>query len=211
MTSPRLSYRDFPPKLVAGNLCLDFLNTVEWRGDAEHRIERLTDYDEFLVWACAARVIESDRADYYRREATERPDAAAGVVRQAIALRENLVELLNRRQGSQTLSDINALLLQFPREAALISGDQGFSWRFGGGDRLADTLWPLLWSAGALLTGRELDRLSHCQNARCGWFFLDHSRNRSRRWCSMDACGNRAKARRHYARQKSGAASPMPR
>jgi predicted RNA-binding Zn ribbon-like protein len=35
----------------------------------------------------------------------------------------------------------------------------------------------------------------------CGWLFLDTSKNHSRRWCSMDACGNQAKARRHYRRR----------
>jgi predicted RNA-binding Zn ribbon-like protein len=32
---------------------------------------------------------------------------------------------------------------------------------------------------------------------RCGWFFLDTSRGRRRRWCSMQTCGNRAKASRY--------------
>jgi predicted RNA-binding Zn ribbon-like protein len=34
---------------------------------------------------------------------------------------------------------------------------------------------------------------------------LDLSRGKTRRWCSMDDCGNRAKARRHYARGKVAA------
>jgi len=37
----------------------------------------------------------------------------------------------------------------------------------------------------------------------CGWLFLDETRNRSRRWCSMKDCGNRAKARRHYRRRRA--------
>jgi len=37
---------------------------------------------------------------------------------------------------------------------------------------------------------------------RCAWLFLDTSRNHSRRFCSMDECGNRAKQRRHYQRRK---------
>jgi predicted RNA-binding Zn ribbon-like protein len=36
----------------------------------------------------------------------------------------------------------------------------------------------------------------------CGWLFYDETRNGTRRWCSMKDCGNRAKARRHYAKSK---------
>jgi predicted RNA-binding Zn ribbon-like protein len=43
-----------------------------------------------------------------------------------------------------------------------------------------------------------------CSSAerRCTWLFVDESRNRTRRWCSMKDCGNRAKARRHYERAR---------
>jgi predicted RNA-binding Zn ribbon-like protein len=39
-------------------------------------------------------------------------------------------------------------------------------------------------------------------NDQCGWLFMDDSKNGSRRWCSMQSCGNRAKAHRHYLRSK---------
>ena len=119
------SYRDSPPRLIAGALSLDFVNTVEWRSDPARRMERLVDYGELLLWS------------------------------------------------------------------------------LDGGDRLADPLWPVLWDAAALLTSANLQRLGRCDDEHCGWVFLDHSRNRSRRWCAMEDCGNRAKARRHYARLKT--------
>jgi predicted RNA-binding Zn ribbon-like protein len=37
----------------------------------------------------------------------------------------------------------------------------------------------------------------------CGCLFLIHSRNHSRRWCTLEVCGNRAKARRHDERTKA--------
>lgn len=46
-------------------------------------------------------------------------------------------------------------------------------------------------------------RLRACANSDCTLFFVDHSRNNGGRWCSMATCGNRAKARRHYARRRS--------
>ena len=199
-----LTYRSFPPKLVAGALSLDFVNTVEWRGDAERRIERLTGYDELLLWCRAAGVLDDDGAEQRRAEAERRPAAAADVVQQAIAARELLADLLAGQPGFRTLSEFNWLLGRIPRSAVLKADGDGFAWRYDSGDRLNDVLWPVLWDAAALLTGDSLGKVGHCHNDICGWFFIDHSRNRSRRWCSMDSCGNRAKARRHYARNRAG-------
>ena len=59
-------------------------------------------------------------------------------------------------------------------------------------------LWPVAHSAAELLISDDLDRVKQCADDRgCGWLFVDTSRNRSRRWCSMESCGNRAKVQRH--------------
>jgi predicted RNA-binding Zn ribbon-like protein len=47
------------------------------------------------------------------------------------------------------------------------------------------------------------DRLRRCDDDGCGWLFLDTTRNHSRRWCSSGDCGNRDRARRHYARNRT--------
>ena len=72
--------------------------------------------------------------------------------------------------------------------------------------KLERIAWAVALDAVRLLTGPEGDRVRQCADAQCGWFFLDESRNRSRRWCSMETCGNRNKARRFYRR----ASSPSP-
>ncbi len=51
----------------------------------------------------------------------------------------------------------------------------------------------------------ERDRVRRCGGANCDWLFMHNSRNHSRRWCDMGSCGNRAKARRYYARHKEDA------
>jgi len=61
-------------------------------------------------------------------------------------------------------------------------------------------LAPVVESAAALLTSPDLSRVRECESETCGWLFIDRSRNRSRRWCDMTVCGNRAKVRRHYQR-----------
>lgn len=208
MSDTAPSYREARPKLVAGNLSLDFVNTVEWRGNPARFMERLTNYDELLIWAEAAGVLDKQQAERCRTAAATRPTEAAGVLQRTIALRENLADVLSRQQKFSSLSDINFLLRQIPRDGVLRGRQGRYVWHYAGGERLTDVLWPLLWSAAAFLTGGDLARLSRCANEDCGWFFLDHSRNRSRRWCSMESCGNRAKARRHYARQKSVSTRP---
>jgi predicted RNA-binding Zn ribbon-like protein len=54
----------------------------------------------------------------------------------------------------------------------------------------------------ALLTGDELTQLRICAAPDCGVRFVDRSPARNRQWCSMRRCGNRSKARRHYARHR---------
>ncbi|WP_438447324.1 CGNR zinc finger domain-containing protein [Gorillibacterium sp. sgz5001074] len=56
-------------------------------------------------------------------------------------------------------------------------------------------------SAAELLTAPEPPPVRMCGGEGCGWLFLDETRNRKRRWCSMSDCGNRAKQRRHYAKK----------
>jgi predicted RNA-binding Zn ribbon-like protein len=69
------------------------------------------------------------------------------------------------------------------------------------GDHLERPLWPLAVAALDLLRSGPLDRLKACEG--CPWLFLDTSRNRSRRWCSMDDCGSRSKTRSYRARRAS--------
>jgi predicted RNA-binding Zn ribbon-like protein len=47
-------------------------------------------------------------------------------------------------------------------------------------------------------------RLKICSNDACQWAFYDRSRNRSGKWCTMEVCGNRMKARAFRQRQGTG-------
>jgi predicted RNA-binding Zn ribbon-like protein len=88
----------------------------------------------------------------------------------------------------------------------IVSTEEGLAWDWAcAEDALDRVLWPVVHDAAGLLTSQELKRVKKCADERCGWLFFDTSRNHSRRWCSMESCGNRAKARRHYERQRAGA------
>ncbi|MFE0150843.1 CGNR zinc finger domain-containing protein [Nonomuraea sp. NPDC059007] len=67
--------------------------------------------------------------------------------------------------------------------------------------------WHAAWVAAADLVRVMGGRVKHCANPRCVLWFLDVSKNGSRRWCSMDVCGNRAKVGRFNERKRPTGAS----
>jgi len=82
-------------------------------------------------------------------------------------------------------------------------GGAGFSGSWPAADYLDRPLWPVARAAADLLQSEQLERVGECADDRgCGYLFLDTSRNHSRRWCSMESCGNRAKARSHDRRTR---------
>ena len=68
-------------------------------------------------------------------------------------------------------------------------------------DRVLGSLTGIV--ARAMIDG-SWRRLKVCPGPHCGWVFYDHSRNGSGRWCSMNVCGGREKARAHYRRRRGG-------
>ncbi|NMO50052.1 CGNR zinc finger domain-containing protein [Actinoplanes sp. TBRC 11911] len=71
--------------------------------------------------------------------------------------------------------------------------------------------WVPAWRAVKdyleLLSG-SADRIRRCAHPACNLYFYDTSRNGTRRWCSMDGCGSRSKAARHYQRRRGAAGAP---
>ena len=79
----------------------------------------------------------------------------------------------------------------------LVPSGGGFAWEWALGDDLAGVLWSVAHSATGLLTSGPLGRVKGC--AGCNRLFVDESKNKSRRWCSMEDCGTHAKMRRYVA------------
>lgn len=199
-----MSYAQTPPRLIAGALGLDFVNTLEWRGDPAMPGERLVSYAELVLWATHAGALGRPEARRLQARARRRTGEAEAVWREAIALREALARLFAAPRGSSAkhLALVNRMLARAPGRTRLASTPEGFGWSTGAANALERPLWPVLWSAAELLTSGRIGQVRTCGDARCGWLFLDTSRNRSRRWCAMDDCGNRAKVRRHSERRR---------
>jgi predicted RNA-binding Zn ribbon-like protein len=188
-------------------LCLDFANTRYWRGTAEPR-EELRGFDDLVAWCAAKTGLPAARAGVLAAWAAAEPAAAAALRSEAIELREAIYHLFHALAEKSAplpaaLGWLNLALAAVAERRAIALTEAGFGWRVGTAAPAAlQLLTPVLWSAGDLLVGKRLAKVRHCANPDCEWLFIDDSKSGNRRWCSMSACGNRAKAHRHYARKK---------
>jgi predicted RNA-binding Zn ribbon-like protein len=191
---------------VGGHPCLDFANTADWHA-SERPIELLGSYTGLLAWCRADGLLDGEAVGALERSAAEHPDEAARVYERARELREAIYRLFRAHASGQAVAadDLAALNQEVERalpQLRLAPAEVGFAWTWSNARALDAPLWPIARSAAELLTSTDLARVRECAGHPCGWLFLDTSRNRSRRWCSMESCGNRAKARRHYDRSR---------
>ncbi len=195
-------------ELDGKSLALDFANTWEDRSSAA--TDKLGGYPDVLSFATEAGIVDRAQAETLAARARDRPTAAKKAMAAAVALREAVYRVFSRRAAgssaeAQDLERLSATVARAATRLTLEPRGGGFAWRWRGLESsLEAPLAPIAWSATELLTSGDLGRLRECDGARCNWLFLDSSRNRSRRWCSMGSCGNRAKARRHYRRRRAG-------
>ena len=199
-----------PPEehnLRYGLLCLDFVNTLYWRL-REEPFEEFKDYSLLIKWGRKIGLLTKMGANNLIQEGQKHPDEAVLVLNRAIKLRESLYRILVATlNGSHpNIGDIDILsseVSEMLKRIALIHVGRKFEWGWNVGENELDQiLWPILSSSSELLTSAEMERIGICEGDGCGWLFYDHSRNRSRKWCDMSDCGNRAKARRFYKRER---------
>jgi predicted RNA-binding Zn ribbon-like protein len=202
-----------PFDLSGGALCLDFANTLDDR-PAPYPAERLQSYADLLAFTRATASLPDDLIGALTDEATCQPAEASMALARAIAVREAVYRLGAALAAGQPappddLTALNRALAEALSRTRLVgqpdrsaAGHFGWGW-IGDPISLDAPLWPIVRSIADLLTSPMLPSLRRCAADACDWLFLDGSRNGSRRWCSMKTCGNRAKARRHYARHRS--------
>lgn len=186
-----------------GWLCLDFCNTAD--GDIRGEwTENLREYGDLVLWGREAGSITEDEASRLLRSASERPEDADQTLQKARALRRVIYDVFSAVADAQQpqLSAFNTALGEAAAHVQIVTTSDNFNWDWPG-ESLEKPLWPVIWSAAELLLSDKRALVRECGSETCSWLFLDTSRNHSRRWCDMKGCGNRAKARRHYARIKA--------
>jgi predicted RNA-binding Zn ribbon-like protein len=201
-------------KRVAGQLCLDFTNSVGgWdpAGDSrfEVRDERLPEYADLVAWSVGAGSLPEADAAPLVGEAARRPAQAEAVLARARRLRQALYHTgwhlaHGRAPDREDLAVVEREIRLARQQQRLAGTAAGLSWTLARDPAALDLpLWPIALSAEAYLTGGDVGRLRACPGDECGWLFEDASRNRSRQWCDMRDCGNVAKVRRYRSRQRT--------
>ncbi|UCE42384.1 MAG: ABATE domain-containing protein [Candidatus Aminicenantes bacterium] len=189
-------------------LCLDFANTLQWHA-SENPQEHLNSYKDLMDWGHKKGILSEIDIQKLNREARRKPDASEKVLKRAIELREAIYRIFSAvaagaHPEAGDLSILNRDLAKTMAQSRITPTKDGFTWDINGNKEELDwMLKPIVRSAADLLTSNELDRVKECADDKgCGWLFMDRSRNRSRRWCDMKDCGNRAKAKRFYIRKQ---------
>lgn len=187
-----MSYANTPVRAVGGRLVLDFLNTADWSDDGTVIHEKLCNIADITRWTDALDITRS-----LTDGCTHDLDALRHL---RLELRRIFRSVLNGDapdpRAIDQLNEIFASGTAAPRMTRLTERP----WMIVE-SRLIDVI---LTSAKAVFFDpREIQRVNMCSGTDCGWLYIDESRNQQRKWCMMQTCGNRAKARRFYANKTS--------
>ena len=194
-------------QLVAGHLALDFANTLDYRYDPDRLIDLLPSYERFLGFCGQSGII---RAAQMRKllDGLGEVDSRR-ILKEVIELREVLYSLIlsavrgrsphesDLRALNRFLSEVRAMDEVVWHKRSFVRSLRDVTERPDGPLRL------VVDAAVVLITSSDIYNVRECSENTCRWFFLDRSRNHSRRWCDMQLCGNRSKAKRFYARTRN--------
>ena len=200
-----LNWTKFP--LVGNHLSLDFVNTkIAENGMPKDLLEGPAD---MAAWAVAVKLLDLPRAKKLAKlwqDAGNR-DEFEEVLRFRKVLHA-LVEAIARSESvtTSTLNAINAQLQKLNGYAEVLPSDEGFTKRFVLEIHApSQLLGPVAEAASNLLCYGNPAYVKKCENPACVLYYYDGTKNHSRRWCSMKACGNRTKVAAFYQRQRQQA------
>jgi len=181
---------------VGGHLALDFCNTA---GDhlAERPDELLLDWETFLRWATQVGMVGPE--SYF--QLLRHPEPLDGIVRLREAVYRLGLAVAGARRPSKRDVDFIWERANVVRPEIEIRGNLG-RWRPAPSHASEQLCGVLGAEALSLFCSPQAARIGLCEGGNCGWLFLDESRGKRRRWCDMNDCGSRAKARRFYERHK---------
>lgn len=187
---------------LGNELCLDFHNTARWTDTGSIIDDNLSDQPRLLAWFEEAGIVAPD--DTAHRSAARDKE----LLRQAIALRGVIHSVFAPAASHETPSASHLAALNDFLALVIIRVDWDAStapmMSSEASGELPPMLTPIVWSAASLLVSAFHDKIGQCANPECGWLYVDLSRRGNRRWCDMQTCGNRAKAKRHYERVREG-------
>jgi predicted RNA-binding Zn ribbon-like protein len=189
---------------VANRPILDFLNTRPVL--AEGPTELLPDAHALERWLIASGIVTSSKTRSLLKSWRNSSEAAA--------FREELVAFRERLRGAvmkvesgslpsdSFLAELNSLLIQYPLRTSLNKQDGKILRESLFDPRKPSDFWvPIVDAAADLLSETETSRLRQCES--CVVHFFDTSKKGSRRWCSMNICGNKLKVAAYQRRKRA--------
>ena len=191
---------------TSGDLSLDFVNTGQWN-EAGPWPERLQRFRDLVRWARDAGTLDPERSSRLLEASERHPHRAKAAFERALEVRGVLHAIFESlaAQRPPVHSDLRVLDEEIATSFAAAhlqyrAGRIARDWSEDAED-FGQVLRPIVSAATDLLLGARVTRLRSCASPLCGRLFLDESRNGMRRWCDMQVCGSRAKARRYYERR----------
>jgi predicted RNA-binding Zn ribbon-like protein len=212
-----------PPLFIADHLGLDFLNTIAVPVDT--KVEWLTSGEDLLGWLKHAGLVSDDVLTGLRQSAL--PGELDAIAAQARALRDWFKPFVYKHMGRQLernalrqLEPLNQLLARDEEFGQIVVRDRpsdqkhrrgkekravsGLGWRPQRRWHLPESLLlPIARSLADLVCAEDFTFVKACEGPPCTLLFIDRTRGRVRRWCSMAICGNRAKQAAHRDRIKA--------
>ena len=192
---------------LGGRLCLDFVNTeIIVNGEL---LDLLYDFDRWIAWHAAAGIVGTAERKALARRWMRNAESVNAPAR-AVAFRSELRKMAGCVASHEPVPEtvvgaINDVLRRGAVYGQLTPVGRGFVRQVHRDVRdPVDLLVPIAEDAADLLCKGDRERVRKCGSPACVLFFYDTSRNRTRRWCSMDLCGNRAKVAAYFRRRRGG-------
>lgn len=194
-----------PDESVDAGRVLAFVNTLSSRPTPQP-VERLVSYDALVEWAREQHLVSAAAADRLLAEAKRHPHQAAAVLSRAREFREalnGLAESIEKQRppAGSVLITIGDYLAAAYANGRLVPHNGALQWVASAEDALERILWEIGRAAGRLVLSPRLANVRACAASDCGWWFVDDTKNHSRRWCDMKLCGNREKVKRFRSRK----------
>lgn len=186
---PQRQARDF--RFDTGRLCLDFVATVGWR--LATPLERLPLPGDLARWFVEAYLCEIE------------PAVSVSQHTGALALREAIYRSACAILTHSTPDAADVILINawaaHPIAVPQLDGATLLVW-WQAAQPVEAALATVARDAVELLGGRDVELLGACEGWGCGMVFINGSRSKRRRWCSMAECGNLSKVHGYRQRRK---------
>lgn len=182
---------------IGGHFILDFLNTV---GDESKSrdVNRIASWNELISWLQQARLINNQEADWIHERFKNKDLNSA--LEKLLKFRELAYAVLSSYAANQEvpfahLQQLGATFKAAIKHATFQKITTSFEWSTSYAENDIDFIYTrLVLGLSDFMQSQNINRVKEC--GRCTWLFVDRAPGVGRRWCRMNACGNRAKAER---------------